>query len=691
MAASAVIAITITPILMGFFVRGKIHPENKLVVSRFLIFIYRPVIKWALNNGRLVILLSLVILALTYFPYAKLGSEFMPPLNEGDILYMPTSLPGISETEAKRLLQTQDKLFKTFPEVDVVFGKIGRADTATDPAPLTMVETTVTLKERDDWPKRWIKYGFVRDKTKRVLKELERRDFLRDDADVDVTTLGGEVEGMVRKSVQTRIRHLLVRGSSRALIDIAAVNGVTEGITDNLYERLVSNDYASPEKIGGLHDEIATILNDKVSIKSVPMKSLTIEELMYDDMDKEFKFIGLTNAWTMPIKTRIDMLATGIKTPIGIKIYGDDLETLERIAIEAEGVVKRVPGTLSAIAERVMGGNYLDFDIDRREVARHGLTIERVQDVIETAVGGMNITQTVEGRYRFPVNVRYPRELRDDPQKLSRVLVHTPGGSQVPLGQLATTRIIKGPPGIKSENALLQAIVYVDLQKGQDVGSYVVRAKKAVESEVVLPAGYYISWSGQYEQMIEVNRKLRVVVPITLLIIFLLLYFNFGRIQETLVVMLSLPFAVVGGVWYMYFLGFNLSVASGVGFIALSGLAAETGVVMLLFLNIAWAKEKAKAGVMTMSRLHSAVIEGAVIRVRPKIMTVATTIMGLLPIMWMIGAGARPMKRMAAPMIGGLISSTILTLIVIPAIYAMVKAREERIQSRKEAEELIGT
>jgi Cu(I)/Ag(I) efflux system membrane protein CusA/SilA len=289
------------------------------------------------------------------------------------------------------------------------------------------------------------------------------------------------------------------------------------------------------------------------------------------------------------------------------------------------------------------------------------------------------------------VNVRYPRELRDDPEKLSRVLVHTPGGSQVPLGQLATTRIIKGPPGIKSENALLQAIVYVDLQKGQDVGSYVERAKKTVESGVVLPAGYYVSWSGQYEQMIEVNRKLRVVVPITLLIIFLLLYFNFGRIRETLVVMLSLPFAVVGGVWYMYLLGYNLSVASGVGFIALAGLAAETGVVMLLFLNIAWAKEKARAGVMTLNRLHSAVIEGAVIRVRPKIMTVATTIMGLMPIMWMIGAGARPMKRMAAPMIGGLISSTILTLIVIPAIYAMVKAREERIQGRKEAEKLVGS
>jgi len=443
-----------------------------------------------------------------------------------------------------------------------------------------------------------------------------------------------------------------------------------------LCERLI--DAGRVTRIGPneLHDEITTIMDDEVRIRFVPMRALTIEELMYDDMDKEFRFVGLTNAWTMPIKTRIDMLATGIKTPIGIKIYGDDLQVLENLAIEIEGVVKKVPGTLSAVAERVMGGNYLDFEIDRREVARHGLTVDDVQSVIETAVGGMNVTQTVEGRYRFPVNVRYPRELRDDPVKLSRVLVHTERGEQIPLGQLAHLEIKKGPPGIKSENALLQSIVFVDLQKRQDIGGYVKRARAAVESSIELPTGYYISWSGRYEHMVEVNRRLQFLVPITLLIIFLLLYFNFGRLTETLIVMLSLPFALVGGIWYMYLLDYNLSVASGVGFIALAGLAAELGVVMLLFLNLAYRDEMGRGGVMTGERVRGAVIAGSAMRVRPLLMTVMTTIMGLLPIMWMIGAGARPMKRMAAPMIGGLVSATILTLIVIPVIYSLVKSRE---------------
>jgi Cu(I)/Ag(I) efflux system membrane protein CusA/SilA len=380
----------------------------------------------------------------------------------------------------------------------------------------------------------------------------------------------------------------------------------------------------------------------------------------------------------MPIKTRIDMLSTGIKTPIGIKVFGDDLETIGELALEVERAVKQVPGTLSAIAERVMGGNYIDFDIDRRAVARHGLTVGDVQQVIETAVGGMNVTTTVEGRYRFPVNVRYPRELRDDPEKLGRVIVHTPHGEQVPMNQLASIEIKQGPPGIKSENALLVGIVYVDLEKGQDVGSYVARAKQAVDSSVSLPPGYYLSWSGQYEYMMAVNQRLRVVIPATLLIIFLLLYLNFRRLTEAFIVLLSLPFAVVGGVWFMYFLNYNMSVASGVGFIALAGLAAETGVVMLLFLNLAYERESAAGGAMTYARIRTAIIDGAVMRVRPKIMTVATTILGLLPLMWMMGAGARPMKRMAAPMIGGLLTSVILTLVVIPVIYAIVKMRERR-------------
>ncbi|HER34908.1 MAG TPA: efflux RND transporter permease subunit [Halothiobacillaceae bacterium] len=459
------------------------------------------------------------------------------------------------------------------------------------------------------------------------------------------------------------------------MVQETAVNGVHDELVSRITDAMFSSDAVPAERMNDVPGAVREAVDERVRISSVPMRRLSMDELMYEDMEKEFQFIGLTNAWTMPIKTRIDMLATGIKTPIGIKVFGDDLATLERLAIEVEHAVKGVPGTLSAIAERVMGGNYIDFDIDRYEAARYGLTVGDVQDVIETAVGGMNVTHTVEGRYRFPVNVRYPREMRDDPQRLSRVLVHTPGGAHVPMGQLADIRVETGPPAIKSENGLLQAIVYVDLQKGQDVGSYVERARDVVANAVDLPAGYYLSWSGQYQYMVEVNKRLRIVVPITLLIIFLLLYFNFRRIGETLIVMLSLPFALVGGVWFMYWLDYNVSVASGVGFIALAGLAVETGVVMLLFLNLAYEEELGRGGDMSTPRLYESIIHGAVMRVRPKIMTVATTIMGLLPLMWMMGAGARPMKRMAAPMIGGLVSSTILTLIVIPVIYAIVKSR----------------
>jgi len=677
MAASALIAVTVTPILMGFFIRGKIHPEEKLVVSRVLMRVYRPVIGWVLRHQKAVVVLGIIVLLLTYFPYAKLGSEFMPPLNEGDILYMPTTLPGISETEAKRVLQTQDKLFRTFPEVKTVFGKIGRAETATDPAPLTMVETTVTLEDRDAWPPRWIPYGFIRARAKEALERLARDGVFAEDAALDLEAASGAVEGMARKTVQAHVRRLYAGGASERAVKETAVAALREELTARVTEWVLSSGAVRPERVNDV-PELAAQAVEKSRIRSVPMKRLTIEELMFDDMEAEFQFAGLTNAWTMPIKTRTDMLATGIKTPIGIKVFGDDLAELERIAIEVEAAVKRVPGTLSAVAERVMGGNYVDFDIDRAEAARHGLTVGDVQDVIETAVGGMNVTHTVEGRYRFPVSVRYPRELRDDPRKLGRVLVHAPGGAQIPMGQLASITVRTGPPGIKSENGLLQAVVYVDLQKGQDVGSYVARARDAVAAAVDLPPGYYLSWSGQYEYMVAVNKRLRVVIPVTLVLIFLLLYFNFGRIRETLVVMLSLPFALVGGVWFMYLLHYNMSVASGVGFIALAGLAAETGVVMLLFLNLAYADEMKRGGAMTVERLYDAIVHGAVMRVRPKLMTVATTIMGLLPIMWMMGAGARPMKRMAAPMIGGLISSTILTLVVIPAVYALIERRRLR-------------
>jgi len=678
MAAAALIAVTITPVLIGFFVTGKILPEKKLPLSRVAVFLYRPLIGWALRHRGWVITGASILLLLTYLPYAKLGSEFMPPLNEGDILYMPTSIPGISETEAKRVLQTQDRLFKTFPEVNVVFGKIGRADTATDPAPLTMVETTVTLKDHGDWPRRWIEYGFIRSRVETLLRDLEGEGVVAKNTDLDVTAFAGEVEGMIRKSVHSRLRVALARGASQQFANELATNALREEIPIMVAEQLTSTGLVTEAAAGDLQSAIAKTLSEHTPIKSVPMRALTMDELMYDDMDKEFRFVGLTNAWTMPIKTRIDMLATGIKTPVGIKIHGDDLAVLEGLAIDVENVVKRVPGTLSAIAERTMGGNYLDFEIDRREVARYGLHVEDVQNVIETAVGGKNVTQTIEGRYRFPVNIRYPRELRDDPIKLSRVLVHTEQGEQVPLGQLANLEIKKGPPGIKSENALLQSIVYVDLQKGQDIGRYVERARAAVEQSINLPPGYYISWSGQYEQMIEVNRRLRIVVPVALLIIFLLLYFNFGRITETLIVMLSLPFAVVGGVWYMYLLDYNMSVASGVGFIALAGLAAELGVVMLLFLNLAYNEETEKGGPMTLDRLHQAIMAGAVMRVRPLLMTVTTTILALLPIMWMIDIGSTPMKRMAAPMIGGLISATVLTLIVIPVTYSLIRNVKER-------------
>jgi len=685
MAAAAVIAVTITPVLMGFFVRGKIQPENKLIVSRVLVRLYKPVIHWTLRHRKLVLVLAAILLVLTWFPYQKLGSEFMPPLNEGDILYMPTSIPGISETEAKRVLQTQDRLFKTFPEVDVVFGKIGRAESATDPAPLTMVETTVTLKETDAWPERWIEHGYIRGRAKRVLDDLERDEVYVADAAMDADEAAGQIESMVRKAVQSRVRLLYTRGAGRGVVSEAAANALREELVLRIEEHLLTNNLVAPERVNDVPERVRDAV-DALPTAKVPMRALTMEELMYEDMEKEFQFLGLTNAWTMPIKARTDMLSTGIKTPIGIKIFGDDLATLERLAVEVEGAVKKVPGTLSAIAERVMGGNYVDFDIDRYAAARHGLTVGDVQDVIETAVGGMNVTQTVEGRYRFPVNVRYPRELRDDPHKLGRVLVHTPGGEQVPIDQLAEISIKTGPPGIKSESGLLQAIVYVDLQKGQDVGSYVERAKKAVEGAVALPTGYYVSWSGQYEYMVEVNKKLRLMVPLTLLIIFLLLYFNFHRIQETVIVMMSLPFAMVGGVWFMYLLGYNVSVASGVGFIAMAGLAVETGVVMLLFLNLAYRDECNSGDPMTVERLYVAIEQGAVMRVRPKIMTVATTILGLMPLMWMMGAGARPMKRMAAPMIGGLVSSTILTLIVIPAIYAIWKSWSIKTRAASEAD-----
>jgi Cu(I)/Ag(I) efflux system membrane protein CusA/SilA len=576
MAASALLAITVVPVLMGFFVRGRILPERRNPLNRALLWLYRPTLDWVLGHKVLVLGVSAAVLLVSVTPYRtlvldrvdggtrdalarlqgmfpmdRIGSEFMPRLYEGDLLYMPTTLPGVSVTKARQLLQQTDKIIRTFPEVEHVFGKIGRAETATDPAPLSMIETTITLKPESEW---------------------------------------------------------------------------REGMTP---ERLI------------------------------------------EEMDQALQFPGLTNAWTMPIITRIDMLSTGIKTPVGIKIAGQDLETLQAIGQRIEEVVRRVPGTLSVYAERVAGGNYLDFDVRRDEAARYGLTVEDVQDVIMSALGGMNITWTVEGRERYPVNLRYGRELRDNLPALRRVLVPTPTGAQIPIEQVADIRITKGPAWLKSENARPNAWVYVDI-KGIDVGTYVGQARKAVASEIDLPPGYSLTWSGQYEYMQRAEARLKLVVPVTLGIIFLLLYMNFRSVTESLLIMVSMPFALVGGIWLLALLDYDMSIAVGVGFIALAGVAAETGVIMLLYLDHAWADmRREREGRLTRADLYRAVSVGAVDRVRPKAMTVTATMAGLLPIMWGEGTGSEVMRRIAAPMVGGLVSSAILTLLVIPVLYAV--------------------
>ncbi len=553
MMGAALLAITIVPVLMGYLIRGKIRPEHKNPVNRFLVWIYHPIIKLVLKAKVLVVLLAVAVLALSYFPWQRIGSEFMPPLNEGDLLYMPTTLPGISITKAKELLQQTDRIIASFPEVHHVFGKIGRAETATDPAPLSMIETVIMLKPESEW---------------------------------------------------------------------------REGMT---MEKLVS------------------------------------------ELDKAIQFPGLTNAWTMPIKTRVDMLSTGIKTPVGIKLMGEDLGVLSDLGEKVEAVLRNVPGTLSVYSERVTGGNFLDFRIKRKEAARYGLTVGDIQDIIMSAVGGMNVTQTVEGLERYPVNLRYGSELRDTPEKLRRILVPTPLGAQVPITQLADIRIVKGPPAIKSENARNNAWVYVDI-RDIDVGTYVKMAQQVIRDKIKLPPGYSLVWSGQYEYMVRAQKRLMIVVPLTLLIIFLLLYFNFKNIGDSLIVMMSVPFSLTGGLWLMYFLGYNMSVAVGVGFIALAGVAAETGVVMLIYLDLSYRDFKARYGEnFNRKHLYESIEEGAALRVRPKMMTVVAIMAGLMPIMWGHGTGSQVMKRIAAPMVGGMVSATILTLIVVPAIYGLWK------------------
>ena len=557
MAGAALLSVTLVPVLMMLFVRGNIMPESSNPLNRFLIAIYRPIIAWVMKNKQATIAAAVAVLLVSIYPAAKLGSEFMPTLNEGTLFYMPTSLPGMSITKAAELLQTQNRIIKSFPEVASVIGKAGRANTATDPAPTEMFETIINLKPESEWR-----------------------------ADMN---------------------------------------------TDKLIAEL----------------------------------------------DKALQFPGVSNAWTMPIKARTDMLSTGIRTPIGIKIFGKELNEMERLAKEIETVVKTVPGTTSAFAERITGGLYLNIEPDRQQLARYGLSAGELLDTIGTALGGEMVTTTVEGRERFGVAVRYPRELRSDPQQIAQeVLIATADGAMVPLGQVARLEIAKGAPGIRTENALLSTYIFVDI-RNRDIGGYVADARKAVNEQVKFPPGYYATWSGQFEYMERAIKKMKIVIPVTLLIIFLLLYLNFRRLTETVIVMLSVPFALVGGVWLMWLLGYNLSVAAAVGFIALAGVAAETGVVMLIYLDHSWVAVldacKAAGRKPTISDLYGAVMEGAVERVRPKMMTVVAIMAGLLPILWSSGAGSEVMSRIAAPMVGGMISSTILTLAVIPAIYALVK------------------
>ncbi len=586
MAAAAALAITLVPVLMGYFIRGKIPPEAKNPVNRLLHFIHAPVLNLAIRWRWPTVLLSLLLLGATAYPVSQLGSEFMPPLDEGDILYMPTTYPGISVTKAKEILQQTDKILKTFPEVERVFGKVGRAETATDPAPLSMLETTVRLRPKSEWP--------------------------------------------------------------------------------------------DPNK--------------------------TTKALM-DEMDAAIQFPGLANAWTMPIKTRIDMLSTGIKTPIGIKVSGPDLNVLEQVAGEIEQVLKQLPDTLSAFGDKAAGGYYLDFDIDRQEAARYGLTVGDVQDIIQSAIGGMNITQTVEGLERYPVNVRYPRELRDNLDSVKRVLIPTPTGAQIPLSLVAELELRRGPPAIKSENSRPNAWVYVDIRTS-DIGGYVAQAKEIVANQVKIPAGYTLVWSGQFEYMERAAQRLRIVVPATLLVIFLLLYFNFRNIAEPLVVMLSIPFGLIGGFWLVHWLGFNLSVAVAVGFIALAGVAAEIGVLVLTFIDQAIERQRhGKAlkeaedldihhgrpvdAMLTAKEIMTAVYTGAAERVRPIVMTATAIIAGLLPIMWGSGTGSEVMQRIAAPMVGGMVSVTVLSLLVLPVIYGLVLQVQERIRHGKTSQETV--
>ena len=562
MAAAAGLSITLVPVLMGYFIRGKVTPEHKNPINRVLIAIYQPVIHGVIRFPKATLVVAGFILIVGLWPATQLGSEFMPPLDEGDLMYMPTTYPGVSVDKAREILQHTDKLIRTVPEVKSVFGKVGRAETATDPAPLTMIETVIQLKPRDQW---------------------------------------------------------------------------REGMTPD-----------------GLRAELDQLVN----------------------------YPGLTNAWVMPIKTRIDMLATGIKTPVGIKVAGPDLSVIERIGRDLERVLGSVPGTASVYSERVAGGRYVDVDIDRKRASRYGLNINDVQDVVRTAIGGMNVTQTVEGRERYPVNLRYPQRVRSSVEQLKLLPIVTPQGARIALADVADVTVIDGPPAIKSENARLNGWSYVDIL-GRDLGSYVAEAQQVVADKVNLPAGYSLAWSGQYEYMVRAKERLSVVGPVTLAIIVLLLYLSFRRFAEVAIIIGTLPMALIGGLWLLYLLDYDLSVAVGVGFIALAGVAVEIGVVMLVYLNQAMRRHidaaESEGRALAITDVQQAVIDGALLRVRPIMMTVAAIIAGLLPIMFGGGTGSEVMRRIAAPMVGGMVSATILTLIVIPALFLFWRGQDARI------------
>jgi Cu(I)/Ag(I) efflux system membrane protein CusA/SilA len=550
MAGSALLAITLVPVLMGYLIRGRIRPEARNPVNRLLRRLYRPVIGFATRRSWLVVGIAAVVLAATILPWRGLGSEFMPPLHEGSVLFMPTTVPGVSIAQAREIMRYQDSVLASFPEVETVLGKAGRARTATDPAPLDMFETTLTLRPAEEW----------------------------------------------RPGLE--------------------------------YDELIA------------------------------------------EMDRAVRLPGVTNAWTMPIKGRIDMLATGVRTPVGIKIFGPDLDSLQAIGERVERIVQEVPGTRSAFAERGVSGYYIDIDVDRAEAARYGLNVGDIHKAIMATVGGMTASITVEGRERYEVNVRYPRELRDNPEKLREVLIPAMSGAQIPLGQVATVSVLQGPMAVKTEDAFPVTIVFVDIGE-RDVGSYVKEAQRLVAERLTLPAGYTLVWSGQYEFMQRVKERMRIVVPVTLGIIFLLLYLNFRGLAESLIVMLALPFSLVGGIWFLWLLGYNTSVAVWVGFIALAGVAAETGVVMLIYLDEAFHRRSLEGRMRSAADVAEAVREGALERLRPVIMTVTAITAGLAPILWSSGTGADVMKRIASPMVGGMVSATILTLVVIPAIYLL--------------------